>query len=140
VPPPDRSLKRGAAKFTTKWLVNPFVRRFAGRGIMPTHALLQTTGRKSGAPRRVPVGNGLRGDTFWIVSEHGRHSDYVRNIEADPRVRVKVRGKWRTGTAYVLPDDDVAARMRALKRPVNDRTVRLMGSELLTIRIDLDPE
>ena len=138
MPPPDRALKRRASKLTTKWLVNPFVRRLAGRGILPTHALLETTGRKSGATRRVPVGNGLRGDTFWIVSEHGRHSDYVRNIEADPRVRVKVRGKWRSGTAHVLPDDDVETRMRALNRTVNDRTVRLMGSELLTVRIDLD--
>ena len=140
MPPPDRALKRRASKLTTKWLVNPFVRRLAGRGILPTHALLETTGRKSGAPRRVPVGNGLRGDTFWIVSEHGRHSDYVRNIEAEPRARVKVRGKWRSGTAHVLPDDDVEARIRALNRTVNDRTVRLMGSELLTVRIDLDAQ
>ena len=139
-PPPDRPLKRRTTKLITKWLVNPVVRRLAGRRVLPTHALLETTGRKSGQPRRVPVGNGLRDDTFWIVSEHGRHSDYVRNIEAAPRVRVFVRGKWRAGTAHVLPDDDVMERMRILKRPANDRTVRLMGSDLLTVRIDLDGE
>ncbi len=104
-----------------------------------THALLETTGRRSGQPRRVPVGNGLRGDTFWIVTEHGRAADYVKNIEANPRVRVKVGRMWRTGTAHLLPEDDVRARMNALHRPTNDAMVRLAGSDLMTVRIDLDP-
>jgi deazaflavin-dependent oxidoreductase (nitroreductase family) len=139
VPPPDRSRKRAVSKLVSTRLVNPVVRRLLDRGVMPrTHALLETTGRKSGQPRRVPVGNGLRGDTFWIVSEHGRASDYVRNIEADPRVRVKVGRQWRDGTAHVLPDDDVRARMKELRRPSNDAMVRLAGSDLLTVRVDLD--
>ena len=98
------------------------MRRLLDRGLMPrTHALLETTGRRSGLPRRVPVGNGLRGDTFWIVSEHGYESDYVKNIEANPRVRVKVgRGRGASGTAHVLPDDDVRARMRELG-PADER-------------------
>jgi deazaflavin-dependent oxidoreductase (nitroreductase family) len=128
------------SKLVTGRLVNPFVRRLVERGLLPTHALLETTGRRSGEPRHVPVGNGLRDDTFWIVSEHGRQSDYVKNIEADPRVRVKVGGRWRTGTAHVLLDDDVEARMRMLNRPSNDRAVRIMGSDLLTVRIDLEPD
>ena len=49
-------------------LVNPVVRGLLEHGLMPrTHALLETTGRKSGQPRRVPVGNGLRGDTFAVM-------------------------------------------------------------------------
>ena len=109
------------------------------RGLAPrTHALLETTGRKSGLPRRVPVGNGLRGDVFWIVTEHGYHAHYVRNIQHDPRVRVKVGRDWLGGTAHVLPDDDPRKRMRALGRPLNDALVRLVGSEHLVVRIDLD--
>jgi deazaflavin-dependent oxidoreductase (nitroreductase family) len=119
--------------------VNPLVRPLIERGLAPTHALLETTGRKSGLPRRVPVGNGLRGDQFWIVTEHGYAADYVKNIQHDARVRVKVGRRWREGTAHVLPDDDVAARLRYLKRPVNDALVRVVGTEHLTIRIDLEP-
>ena len=140
MPRPDRSLKRTISKLVSTRLVNPVVRRLLDRGLMPrTHALLETTGRRSGLPRRVPVGNGLRGDTFWIVSEHGHASDYVKNIQADPRVRVKVGRAWREGTAQVMPDDDVRARMRELGRPTNDTMVRLAGSDLMTVRIDLDP-
>ena len=139
MPRPERPLKRKLSKLVTRRLVNPVVRRLAERGWMPrTHALLETTGRKSGLPRRVPVGNGLRGDTFWIVTEHGRHADYVKNIEADPRVRVKVGRTWHEGTAHLMPDDDVRARMRQLNRPANDAMVRLVGSDLMTVRIDLD--
>jgi hypothetical protein len=53
---------------------------------------------------------------------------------------VKIGDQWRPGTAHLLPDDDVRERMRALDRPTNDRAVRLMGSQLLTIRVDLDPQ
>jgi deazaflavin-dependent oxidoreductase (nitroreductase family) len=139
VPRPDRSRKRRLSKLASTKLVNPFVRRLLERGLMPrSHALLETTGRKSGLPRRVPIGNGLRGDTFWIVTEHGYQADYVKNIQANPRVRVKVGRTWRNGTAHLLPDDDVRARMKELRRPVNDVMVRTAGSNLMTVRIDLD--
>jgi hypothetical protein len=51
-------------------------------------ALIETTGRRSGKSRVTPVTNGLDGDVFWIVTEHGHKANYVRNIEANPRVRV----------------------------------------------------
>jgi deazaflavin-dependent oxidoreductase (nitroreductase family) len=109
------------------------------RGLAPrTHALLETTGRKSGLPRHVPVGNGLRDGKFWIVAEHGTHADYVRNIQQNPRVRVKIGRTWHSGTAHVLPDEDPRERMRMLGRPVNDALVRIVGSEPLVLRIDLD--
>jgi deazaflavin-dependent oxidoreductase (nitroreductase family) len=132
-------LKRTVSRFITNRLVNPIVRRLLEWGLAPsTHALLETTGRKSGLPRRVPLGNGLRGDQFWIVTEHGRAADYVKNIEKHPRVRVKVGRRWYEGTAHLLPEDDTAARLRSLRRPVNDAFLRMVGTEHITIRIDLD--
>ena len=134
-----RALKRSASKFASVRLLNPLMRRAIEAGLVPRGwALLETTGRTSGRPRRVPVGDGLRGNTFWIVAEHGRHADYVRNIERDPRVRVNVRRAWRTGTAHVRPDADPRAVLRELKRPLNDTGLRLMASEMLVVRIDLD--
>ena len=134
------ALKRRASKFASVRLLNPVMVRLLEAGLAPRGwALLETIGRRSGEPRRVPVGDGLRGERFWIVAEHGRHSDYVRNLEADPRVRVKARGRWRTGTAHVLPDEDPRELLRALKRPLNDAGLLLMATEPLVVRIDLDP-
>jgi deazaflavin-dependent oxidoreductase (nitroreductase family) len=132
-------LKRRLATALTVKVVNPVVRRLADRGLAGRSvALLETTGRKSGRPRRIPIGNGLRGDHFWIVTEHGHRAAYVRNIKANPRVRVKVGRRWYGGTAHILEDDDPRERMRMLGRRVNDTIVRAIGTEQLTIRIDLD--
>ena len=131
--------KRRISTFASARLLNPLVKAAAERGIpLPGVAILETVGRKSGLPRRNPVGNGLDGDTFWIVAEHGRKAAYVRNIEANPRVRVKVGRTWRSGTAHLMPEDDPRARQRSLPK-LNAAVVRLMGSDLLTVRIDLDP-
>ena len=133
------SAKRRNTRLVTYRLVNPLVRPLVERGALdPAWALLETTGRKTGRPVAVPVGNGLRGDVFWVVTEHGRHADYVRNIEADPRVRVKVGGRWRTGTAELRVDDDPYQRLRELGRPVNDALLLAVGSEQLVVRIALD--
>jgi deazaflavin-dependent oxidoreductase (nitroreductase family) len=130
--------RRLATAFTVK-VANPVARRLAEHGLAGRFlALLETTGRKSGQKRVIPVGNGLRGDVFWIVTEHGWAASYVKNMQADPRVRVKVGRRWRSGTAHILPDDDPYERMRMLRRRANDTTVRLMGTEHLVIRVDLD--
>jgi deazaflavin-dependent oxidoreductase (nitroreductase family) len=135
----DKGAKRAVARFITNRLVNPVVRPLIDRGLWPsTQALLETTGRKTGRPRATPVGNGLRGDNFWIVTEHGYAADYVRNIQRDPKVRINVRGRWREGTARILPDDDPIERLRWLKRPVNDTLLRTVGTQQLTIRVDLE--
>lgn len=125
---------------TTLERVNNRITRWSlRRGIgLKAFALLETTGRRSGQPRHTPVGNGLADDTFWLIAAHGSQSDYVRNLLADPRVRVKVAGQWRAGTAVPLPDDDVVARSRTLPYKWDAAIGRLMASRPLTIRIDLD--
>jgi deazaflavin-dependent oxidoreductase (nitroreductase family) len=132
------ALKRRITTTASHYLWNPIMRLVAGR-FAGAPALLETVGRKSGRPRHTPVGDGLRGDQFWVIAEHGTHSDWVRNLMANPRVRVKVRGRWRSGTAHVLRHDDPIARQRGLDR-LNAGIVRLVGTELLTIRVDLDRE
>ena len=140
------SLKRSLATSLAKYGFNPLNRGLMRLGIRPPGtALLETTGRKSGKTRRNPVTDGLDDEaTFWIVAEHGRHAGYVCNIEANPRVRVMVAGRWRTGSAHLIDDDDPRQRLRyiASRRPrsrMSAAAVRLMQTELLTVRVDLDP-
>ena len=119
---------------------NRLIRMALRAGVAPrAFALLETTGRRSGLARHTPVGNGLDGDTFWLVAAHGTQADYVRNLQAEPRVRVKAGGIWRAGTAVVLPGDDPAARSQTLPHQWDAAIGRMMASAPLTIRIDLDP-
>ena len=125
-----------------KYLVNPLVKTLHRVGLpYPGTSILETTGRKSGQARRTPVGKGLDGGTFWIVAEHGERASYVRNIRANPHVRVKIGRRWRTGTATPLPDDDWRDRQRRrYMAKANAAVVRVMKTEPMTVRVDLDPE
>src|SRR5438128_5961576 len=102
-----------------KYFLNPPIKFLLAIGIAPPgYALLETIGRKTGKPRRTPVGDGRIGSQFWIVAEHGFKAGYVRNIQTNPRVRLKLRGGgragWYNGTAHVLYDYDALERHRWL--------------------------
>ena len=82
-------------------LTNPLALRFAA-GIAPWWVILETTGRRSGQPRRVPLAMGpASDDTIWLIAVHGEHASFVKNLTADPQVRVKLRGRWLSGRASV---------------------------------------
>ena len=131
-----------------KYLLNPPIKLLFAFGVAPPgYALLETIGRKTGKARCTPVGNGRVGGEFWIVAEHGRKAGYIRNIEHNPRVRLKLRdglrARWHSGTAHLVPDDDPRERQRWLAAKVpgsasNAAAVRLFGTQLLPVRIDLD--
>ncbi len=131
-----------------KYFLNPPIKLALAIGLpLPGCALLETIGRKTGKPRRTPVGDGRIGMQFWLVAEHGMKAGYVRNIERDPHVRLKLREglrtRWHAGIAHLLSDDDPRERQRWLVSQLpssagNARAVRLFGTQLLPIRMDLD--
>jgi deazaflavin-dependent oxidoreductase (nitroreductase family) len=128
-----------------KYAVNPIMRLTLRIGIAPkAFALLETTGRRSGALRLTPVGNGLDGSIFWLVAQHGTKCDYVRNLVVNPRVRVKVRRTWHSGTATLIADEDGLDRRRRLDRAnglvgrADGIIFRASASTPVTIRIDLE--
>ncbi len=147
IPSQAPAVARGVLTRVQQSVVNPVVRlAWDLRLPIPGDALLETSGRRTGLRRRTPVCDGLEGDTFWLIAQSGRDADWVRNIEADPRVRVKLSGPlalWRTGTAYILDDDDPRERQRILSQASVARrlcmsTSRTLHASPLTIRVDLD--
>ena len=132
--------KRRVSTFASHRLLNPVVKAAARAGFpLPGIVILETTGRRSGEPRRTPVGKSLEGETLWVIAEHGRRASYVRNIEQQPRVRVRIGTRWRPATAHVLADDDWRERQRRIPNRLNSAMVRVMGSDPVTVRVDLDP-
>ena len=121
------------------WGGNRVARWQLRRGLAPrAFALLETAGRRTGQPRQTCVGNGLVGDTFWVVAAHGQQADWVRNIAQDRRVRVLVNRRWRRGTATVMPDDDPGQRSRTLPFQWDAAIGRAIATTPLTVRIDLE--
>jgi len=111
-------------------MAEPFAARlhFIPRALRPVHAvlirtlrwyfsrawgwvLLTTTGRKTGLPREVLLPCS-RTDAFVLVmSTYGHRSDWMRNLQANPRATVTHRGHVLTARAEVIED---LARKRAL--------------------------
>lgn len=142
--------KRSLFRRVERRVVNPMNRRavFAGR-LGSTYAVLETKGRRTGLTRQIPVANGLRGNTFWLISAHGRHAYYFQNLLAEPRVRIGLadRGavRWRSGTAHPMYEDDARARHRELGRGhlgywLDGLLLRSGATQMTTVRIDLEPE
>jgi deazaflavin-dependent oxidoreductase (nitroreductase family) len=115
-------------------LFNPLARRAAG--VAPWWVVLETTGRRSGKPRRVPLARGpVDGHTAWLIAVHGPHASFAHNIAANPRVRLKLRGRWREGNAAIVPfDSETLARFNRYAR-LGPRT---LGIEPKLVRVDLD--
>ena len=78
---------------------------------------LSTTGRITGTLHRIEIWFGLSGQTAYLLSGGGNRSDWVRNLRANPSVRVRIGDREWTGVARVLgpgTDEDALAILRAV--------------------------
>jgi len=68
--------------------------------------IVETVGRRSGRRRRVPVAYLEEKGKFIVVVENGAHSQWVQNALAqEGRLRVFLRGQWRSARLQVLDTD-----------------------------------
>ena len=125
-------------------VMNPVVAALDRLGIRSSLVVeLETVGRKSGEPRRVPLAGRVDGDDLWVISQHGSRAGWAHNIAANPNVRVRIDNEWRTGTATFEPDDDIRARGRSfggrgrLGQSATAFTMRAMESDPISVRIAL---
>lgn len=76
-----------------------------GRSVL----LLTTLGRRSGRPRVTPLVYEEKGGLIVVASARGRSADWLCNIRANPRVRVRVGRRQFDGTAEETADPDKIA-------------------------------
>jgi deazaflavin-dependent oxidoreductase (nitroreductase family) len=142
-PVKDRPVKRRIEILVGRYTVNPLVRAMFKLGVTPPGmALVETVGRRSGLTRHTPVVCSPDGKSLWLIAQHGAHAGWVRNFQSQPNVRVRLGRHWQAGTAELLPEDDVKARIdtfsgNALGRLVNRVTFRALESQPVTVRIAL---
>jgi deazaflavin-dependent oxidoreductase (nitroreductase family) len=97
-------------------IVNPIAKVLAP--VNPFWVILETTGSRSGVARRAPLATGPHdADGMWLFSVRGDDAAWVRNLQADPQVRLRRLLRWRSGRAEVLPFDEATfARFNAYAR------------------------
>ncbi len=80
-----------------------------GRVIGKLILLLTTTGRKSGMKRVTPLQYEKIGDDYYLGAARGLKADWVRNIQANSQVEVRVGAKQIQGQAEVITDPSLFA-------------------------------
>ena len=73
---------------------------------------LTTTGRRTGLPREIEIWFVHDAGRFYILAEHFHRAQWVQNILAEPRVRVRMADREFTATARVLDAGRDAARYK----------------------------
>jgi deazaflavin-dependent oxidoreductase (nitroreductase family) len=63
---------------------------------------LTTVGRRTGLPREIEIWFVAIQTRLYIFAEHHERANWVRNIRANPRVRVRLGTEERDATARVL--------------------------------------
>jgi deazaflavin-dependent oxidoreductase (nitroreductase family) len=52
---------------------------------------LTTVGRKSGQPREIEIWFVTYQGRFYLLAEHGHNAQWVRNIQANPEVSIRIK-------------------------------------------------
>jgi deazaflavin-dependent oxidoreductase (nitroreductase family) len=66
--------------------------------------LLTTTGRRSGKKRVTPLQYEMIGADYYLGAARGVKADWVRNIQTNPQVEVRVGAKHFQGIAEIITD------------------------------------
>jgi deazaflavin-dependent oxidoreductase (nitroreductase family) len=113
-----------------KRVTNQLTRLFAGRA--PFFALVEHTGRRSGAAYRTPVNAFPTADGFAIALTYGREVDWLRNVLAAGSATIEHRGSRITvSEPHVVGIDEAERWIPALVRLI----LRVIGvNEALVIR------
>jgi deazaflavin-dependent oxidoreductase (nitroreductase family) len=120
-------------------VLNPVMRKLAGRRHMRMAAEIRHVGRRSGRPYVTPAGARLTGDTFVIPLTFGNQSDWSRNVRAAGGCTIRLEGTEYRAVQPELADRDQAAPVvRAAFGPVERAMFRMLGIRqyLLLRRVD----
>jgi deazaflavin-dependent oxidoreductase (nitroreductase family) len=103
-------------------------------------AYLTTTGRRSGRAHRIEIWFALEGNAVYLLSGGRERADWVRNLQADPRVTVELGPETRAGVARIVPPgtpEDRRARELLVAKYRTGNDLDAWGRTSLPVVIDL---
>ena len=123
-------------------LVHEALRRVGRAGPLGRRFLVLTTiGRRTGRPRSSGLNYVRDGDAVYVASGYGR-TDWLRNIEGDPRVMVAIGQRRWIGLAREVTDPAERRRVldRAQREGAEQGPPRAVRPLLRRIGLDYDAE
>jgi deazaflavin-dependent oxidoreductase (nitroreductase family) len=100
-------------------VLNPLVKKMAGRKYVGWAAQVNHRGRRSGRAYTTTAGARVRDEVIWIPLTFGTRSDWCRNVRAAGECGIRWKGTDYTGADPVVLDRRVAmsAAKKAFKLP-----------------------
>ena len=109
-------------------VLNPVMRKLAGRRHVMMAAQIRHVGRRSGRAYVTPAGARLTGDTFVIPLTFGNTSDWSRNVRAAGGCEIRLDGTdYRAVQPEFADRDQAAPVVRAAFGPVERAMFRMLG-------------
>src|SRR5690606_28561145 len=68
------------------------------------YCYLTTRGRRTGKPHEIEIWFGMQDGSLYLLSGGGLASDWVKNLQAEPRVQVRLKGERFAATARLVED------------------------------------
>ena len=103
---------------------------------------LTTTGRRTHQPHEIEIWFARHGKTVYLLSGGRDTADWVRNLQRDPRVSVRIGNSTHQATARVVEpgtDEDALARRLVLEKYQTPAGAELeeWGRTALPVALDL---
>ena len=137
VPPVGPSLLVRVAMRPMTRVLNPLIRKLAGRRHFRMAAEIRHIGRKSGRAYVTPAGAHVSGDVAVIPLTFGNQSDWSKNVRAAGGCSIRADGQDYTATEPELVDRaDAGALLRSAFGPMERAGFRLLGiKQYLRLRV-----
>lgn len=104
---------------------------------------MTTVGRKTGKPHRIEIWFALRDPTVFMLSGGRNKSDWVKNLVANPAVKLELSVETIAATARseVTPEEDAWARQALVAKyqPGYDGDLTNWGKTSLVVAHDIAP-
>jgi deazaflavin-dependent oxidoreductase (nitroreductase family) len=109
-------------------VLNPLIRKVAGRRFMSMAALVSHTGRRSGKHYSTPVGAHVRGNDCLVPLTFGSESDWSRNLRAAGGGQIRWKGRdFEVSTPDVRRAEDIRPLVKELFRAPERLGFKMLG-------------
>jgi deazaflavin-dependent oxidoreductase (nitroreductase family) len=131
---PPSGLVKAVVRPLTK-ILNPLIKKLAGRRHVRMAAQIWHVGRRSGRLYMTPAGARLAGDDVIVIPlTFGNRSDWARNVQVEGGCRIRLLGRAYTATQpEFLTVAEAQPLVRAAFSPMERASFRLLGIRQLMV-------
>ena len=87
----------------------------------PQFLYLTTTGLRTGVRREIEIWFTEHDRRYYVIAERGEQAQWVRNVQADPHVAVRIGAESFAARARIVPDGAEPALVQLVQRRSRDK-------------------